>query len=423
MKKMIRATSATLALFAVNWPLLLSADSTVNLSYAQGSAVQPSRTDYPRAAATTKAAVSVQKIYQDNIYTAYLLISEATEKVLADGSINRVVLANFAKKGIGHGGEQEPVSSMLVSVVINCSGRTVTWASLTAFDEPNAKGAKYLGRLGLYDGRLRVVDAVNDGNGGINQAIFNNVCRKEDVSPENRDSIAIFFKSDPIARSLNVPDSSLSRLVETYRDFGILNTVDLKAAVERMRLSGQIPPSDPKELYFGSLYDGAVVTFLRDEVEARRTGRAVQDIRKERLATIDRQKQERQRQDAADAAARKVEQVRIAREYPFVAVISCGLTGWENINTLACFAGSNSGAATELEINNGGSYRLYKPHEIAGNFPQQGRGIEIPLRTAYSIKIQNSNRNLKLGLRIFDRAGNVVFEKQASQYGVIMASR
>lgn len=105
--------------------------------------------------------------------------------------------------------------------------------------------------------------------------------------------------------------------------------------------------------------------------------------------------------------------------YPFTAVMSCGMNGFENLNLMACLGGD---VGTEIEINNGGNYGLYKVYNIPSDWEQTERGVEIPLAQNFAIKMQNSNENLILGLRIFDNYGNIRFQKQVGQYGVISIS-
>ena len=61
-----------------------------------------------------------------------------------------------------------------------------------------------------------------------------------------------------------------------------------------------------------------------------------------------------------------------AEEYPFTATLTCGMRG-EHINILGCFSN------TELEIQNGDDYRLYKIYEIH----EAGLAVLLP-RTRYT---------------------------------------
>jgi hypothetical protein len=123
--------------------------------------------------------------------------------------------------------------------------------------------------------------------------------------------------------------------------------------------------------------------------------------------------EESRRQEAVAAAAR------MAREYPYYAVITCGMQN-QHINIIACFSGRHVG--TELEIKNGGEYNLYQVQDLmGGNVGREtGDGFIIDLRQSFQLKAQNSADNLILGIKIFKRGGDeVVFQKKVSKFGVI----
>jgi hypothetical protein len=123
--------------------------------------------------------------------------------------------------------------------------------------------------------------------------------------------------------------------------------------------------------------------------------------------------EENRRQEAAAAAAR------IEREYPYYAVITCGMQN-QHLNIIACFSGRF--LRTELELKNGDEYNLYQVQDLmGGNVGQEtGDGFIIDLRQSFRLVAQNSADNLILGIKIFKRRDNeVVFEKKVSQFGVI----
>ena len=106
-----------------------------------------------------------------------------------------------------------------------------------------------------------------------------------------------------------------------------------------------------------------------------------------------------------------------AEEYPFTATLTCGMRG-EHINILGCFSN------TELEIQNGGDYRLYKIYEIheAGEEYHDGEsfGFRIKLKENFKIKAQNSDDTLVLSINIIKNSnGKSLFRKSVAQYGVI----
>ena len=120
-------------------------------------------------------------------------------------------------------------------------------------------------------------------------------------------------------------------------------------------------------------------------------------------------KQAAENQAAAEAAAAK----------GFDATFTCGMGGTSHINILACFAGGGSSAQTELEIQNGDQYGMYKAYNISSVGTEDQQGFHIHLQPHFAIKAQNSQPTLILSLIIKDANGTVVFQKSAAQYGVI----
>ena len=86
--------------------------------------------------------------------------------------------------------------------------------------------------------------------------------------------------------------------------------------------------------------------------------------------------------------------------FPYTAVITCGMNGFDNINLLACLGGD---VGTEIEINNGGDYGMYKVYNLPSDWQTTSRGVEIPLARNFSIKMQNSNENLIIVTMYFFR--------------------
>jgi hypothetical protein len=129
------------------------------------------------------------------------------------------------------------------------------------------------------------------------------------------------------------------------------------------------------------------------------------------------QKQQKEEKIKAEAA----EKIRFAKEFPYFAVISCGV-GSNHLNTMACFSNN----LTSLEIKNGNEYGLYKIMQIANrmipNSREQKDGLMINLRSAYEINVQNGadSNSFILGVKIFQRSNNnLLFQKQVDRFGVI----
>ncbi len=132
-------------------------------------------------------------------------------------------------------------------------------------------------------------------------------------------------------------------------------------------------------------------------------------------------KEKRKQEEIAKAEA--AEKIRIAKEFPYFAVISCG-TGTNHISIMACFSSN----LTSLEVKNGGEYGLYKILQISNRMIPNSRevreGLVINLRSNSEIYVQNGadSDNLILGVKIFERSSNkLIFQKQADKYGVIRA--
>ena len=120
-----------------------------------------------------------------------------------------------------------------------------------------------------------------------------------------------------------------------------------------------------------------------------------------------------------------------AKKWPYTAVIECGRnngSNFENLNLLACF--TYDGVQTDIEITNNGRSRVYNVMSLAnlgggGNdepFIQNGGGLRVNLTSSFSIRAQNAQRSLLLNLKIIKNSTReVIYEKQASQYGLVSA--
>jgi hypothetical protein len=102
-----------------------------------------------------------------------------------------------------------------------------------------------------------------------------------------------------------------------------------------------------------------------------------------------------------------------------IATISCGMGTNNHINVQACFVGGRDGVPTELELTNGSQYGLYKSYNLSELGPEDDAGLNINLSGKYSIKVQNSSKNLTLTLTVRDAGGGIRFQRSVGQYGVI----
>jgi hypothetical protein len=66
---------------------------------------------------------------------------------------------------------------------------------------------------------------------------------------------------------------------------------------------------------------------------------------------------------------------------------------------------------------------LYKPFEIPRLGHETEREFTIDLKKNFELQVQNASESLVLGVRILDvRSGQVLFQKQVGQFGVISVS-
>lgn len=122
-----------------------------------------------------------------------------------------------------------------------------------------------------------------------------------------------------------------------------------------------------------------------------------------------RQAQIKQQQEEQDRLSR------IAREYPYTAILKCGV-GKDHINIAACFVGGKYSPDTQLEIKNGSDYGLYHVHELMSVGKEYRDGLHIPLRSTFEISAKNAaDSPVILTLIIVKTATNEeVFKKSAA---------
>lgn len=194
--------------------------------------------------------------------------------------------------------------------------------------------------------------------------------------------------------------------VKALAELGVGSQADYDAAAKRMQGQG----------YAQRVSSASVLTFLRDEAQARSSGKTAVAVRDAR----DRAKQE--------AAAQRAQKQRAEREakakaFPYYAVLSCGF-GNSNYAVMACFSGAGKyGKNTTIKLSANGVEREYQIYDIANN--RVGRetrdGLRIDLPKRFYIRAQNANDTLALTLSVHETAsGRRIAQKQAgSKYGVV----
>ena len=202
------------------------------------------------------------------------------------------------------------------------------------------------------------------------------------------------------ARDMKVNAQQYKQLGE-YR---ITDKAGLDAAVREMQASRYATGSDV----------GDVLSYLKDKAEAAgRSGATAVSVRDAR------QKAAREAAEA-NAAAERRRREEYAKEYPYIAVLTCGMPG--HINIMACFAGGSRGVDTELKLRNGSSSAMYKVYNLQQAGQERRDGFYIDLRRNFDLRAQNADDTLILSLKIIDRvSGRVVHEDQASRFEVVSA--
>jgi hypothetical protein len=205
------------------------------------------------------------------------------------------------------------------------------------------------------------------------------------------------FSRFSLARSMNVDKDQF----ETLAKYGINSLELLEATRAEMKTN----------LYSTTADITTVLQYLQDKADAgSRKGATVLTVKKEREAG-------ERIAEAKRAAASKAAADSFAREFPFYAVISCSFSG-RNTNVLACFAGK---VGTEVELRNGSQYGLYRVHQLLSLGRETKDGLVIDLREMFEFKAQNSADSLILGVKVYNRKGDILFEKEVPKFGVIRA--
>ena len=175
--------------------------------------------------------------------------------------------------------------------------------------------------------------------------------------------------------------------------YGVRDAGAFNAGLSRMKATG----------YSSQRTTSALLAFLDDEKIGATSGKSAVAVQQARA--------ERARAEAA--TARRAE----LAEFPYVAFISCGMGGG-HIVTAACFGD------TDLEVRNGSTYGLYKIYSLDQAGVETGRGLMIKLRRSFSIRAQNSDDTLVLGVEVQDAATRkVLFQQQAGQFRTVRVAR
>ena len=165
--------------------------------------------------------------------------------------------------------------------------------------------------------------------------------------------------------------------------------------------------------YSNDITINVVLTYLDDLSKAQQKEMSVIDFKNARV-----KEEERLAKIAREAEQKRQEE--FAKEYPYTAILSCGMGGGDHTNIVACFVGGTYGVDTELEIQNGQDYQMYKVYNLSQAGIETYNGLEIYLRSSFNIKAQNSSEFLLLSLEIIDNAtGMNLYVDSAAEFGVV----
>jgi hypothetical protein len=209
---------------------------------------------------------------------------------------------------------------------------------------------------------------------------------------------------------------------DNYDQYSFANNIGANqrdiASLKKFGIENQLAYDQSLAEMVASKYseDTSISSVLKYYVDLKAATEKSMNILDYRAARV---KEEKRRADIARAQEQKrIEE--FAREYPYTATLSCGMGSGDHINVVACFVQTKYGAPTELEIQNGQDYRMYKPYNVSQAGNEYSSGLEINLKNRFSIMAQNSSKNLVLTLKIVDNAtGKTIYADSAAQYGVV----
>ncbi len=216
---------------------------------------------------------------------------------------------------------------------------------------------------------------------------------------QNWDEVALSVMADG-------PDAT-KESINVLKGFGVNDIQGYQGAVTRMNSANYSAETKP------SL--NLINNFLKDEQEAKKKGTSTIAIKAEREK---KELAEKQAQDAKEDKERRARQEARAKEFPYEAVLTCGMP--DHINILACFAKSGYGIDTELTLKNGNATTMYKAYNLLSTGFEQRDGFHIDLRAGSSLQAQNSHKTLILGLKVYDRrTGKLLIGNQVAQFGIV----
>lgn len=198
--------------------------------------------------------------------------------------------------------------------------------------------------------------------------------------------------------------------VKRLTPFHIHTLKDYSDAVSRMHAIEYSQERNPNSV--------KLEQFLKDEqgaVASKSTAVAIKQERDTQALAA------KQAKEAKDEEERRARLEAMYAEYPFEAVLSCGMGGAnQHLNIYACFAKSSYGTDTELKIKNGHDVQMYKVYNLGDAGVERRDGFHINLKNSSGLIAQNSSNQLVLSLKVYDRrAGKLIYNDAASHYQVL----
>ncbi len=211
-----------------------------------------------------------------------------------------------------------------------------------------------------------------------------------------------------------------------YQDYAqYQNTRDMKVNAQQFKALGQYQIADKASMdaamremqassYSNEVDVSNLLAYLKDKAEAQgKAGASAVSVRDARQKAA-------QEASAAQEVAERQRREEYAKQYPYIAVLTCGMP--QHINILACFSGGSRGVDTELKLRNGDNMTMYKVYNLREAGQERRDGFYIDLRSKFNLQAQNSDETLILSLKIMDRvSGRVIHNDQAARFGVVSA--
>ena len=170
------------------------------------------------------------------------------------------------------------------------------------------------------------------------------------------------------------------RGIDALRSKGITSKAQFDAAISEMH-AANYPTSEYKA------DASALLDYLTDKQFAEDNNISITAARKKRTA----QQQAEQARKEADEVRQKQQ---YAKEFPYILVITCGMSG-QNINAFACFT-NHGNLKTQLEVRNGSDYQMYQVYDLHKAGKNTNEGLIIPLRNRFYVSGQNASDKLIL---------------------------